>query len=54
MSSLNPGFFASEILESLINYLDTDSVNVKLGTFIGIGEILMGMKGLSHNHQMHN
>lgn len=25
-----------------------------MGTIIGIGEILLGLKGLSHNHQLQN
>lgn len=27
-------------------------MNVKLGTIIGIGEIFMGLSGLSHKHQL--
>jgi len=52
MCPLNPIFISKEILPSLLNYLDSDSMNVKLGTIIGIGEILMGLKGLSHRHQL--
>jgi len=37
MVPLNPSFFGREILQSLLNYLDSDSLNVKLGTIIGIG-----------------
>jgi hypothetical protein len=29
-------------------------LNVKLGTIIGLGEVLLGLRGKSHLHQMHN
>jgi hypothetical protein len=54
MVPLNPAFFGLQILQSLLNYLKSDIINVKLGTIIGIGEILLGLKGLSHNHQLQN
>lgn len=52
MCPLNPLFVAKEVLPSLKNYLEFDSMNVKLGSIIGIGEILMGLNGLSHKHQL--
>jgi hypothetical protein len=52
MCPLNPHFISKEILPALLNYLDFDSMSVKLGTIIGIGEILLGLKGLSHRHQL--
>lgn len=54
MVPLDPQFFAQQILKALHNYLSSDQLSVKLGTIIGIGEILLGLKGLSHTHQLHN
>jgi hypothetical protein len=53
MVPLNPAFFGGEVLQALVNYLDSDVLNVKLGTIIGLGEVLMGLRGKSHLHQMH-
>lgn len=39
-------------MPSLLSYLDFDSMNVKLGSIIGIGEIMLGLSGLSHQHQL--
>ena len=54
MSPLNPTFLAKEMLPALAKYLKSDSQNVKLGSIIGISEVLLGLKGLSHNHQLQN
>lgn len=54
MSPLNPAFIAKEMLPALARYLNHDSQNVKLGSIIGIGEILLGLKGFSQNHQLQN
>jgi hypothetical protein len=54
MVPLNPAFFGGEVLQALVNYLDSDVLNVKLGTIIGLGEVLLGLRGKSHLHQMHN
>lgn len=54
MVPLNPAFFGGEVLHALVNYLDSDVLNVKLGTIIGLGEVLLGLRGKSHLHQMHN
>ena len=32
--------------------MDSDSLNVKLGSLIGLSEVLLGLKGLSHMHMM--
>lgn len=54
MCPLNPSFVANEMLSSLLKYLGSDQQSVKLGSIIGIGEILLGLKGLSHQHQLQN
>lgn len=42
------------MLPALTRYLKSDSASVKLGSIIGIGEILLGLKGYSQNHQLQN
>jgi hypothetical protein len=54
MCPLNPSFIAKEVLPALAQYLKADSMNTRLGTLIGIGEILLGLKGLSNTHQLQN
>ena len=54
MSPLNPTFLAKDMLPALSKYLKVDSLNVKLGSIIGIGEILLGLKGHCQNHQLQN
>ena len=54
MCPLNPTFIAQELLPSLTTYLKADSMNVKLGSIIGIGELLLGLKGKSNEHQLQN
>jgi len=38
----------------LLMYLDGDALTVKLGAFIGLSEVLLGLRGLSHLHMMQN
>ena len=54
MCPLNPKFVARELLPSLTKYLNSDIMNIKLGSIIGIGEILLGLKGKSSMHQLQN
>jgi hypothetical protein len=42
------------MLPSLSKYLGAEQGNIRLGCIIGIGEVLLGLKGLSHVHQLHN
>lgn len=48
MCPLNPQFMAKELLPSLVNYLKEDTMAIRLGSIIGIGEILIGLSGRSH------
>lgn len=41
-------------MNALLRYLDSDALNVKLGALIGLSEVLLGLKGLSHLHMMQN
>ena len=34
--------------------MNGDALNVKLGSLIGISEVLLGLKGFAHLHMMHN
>jgi len=54
MVPLNPAFIGKEIIPALLRYLDSDVMGVKLGALLGLSEILLGLKGLSHQHIMHN
>ena len=54
MVPLNPAFVGREVLNSLLNYMNGDALNVKLGALIGLSEVLLGLKGLSHIHMMQN
>ena len=42
------------MLNALLKYMDNDALTVKLGSLIGLSEVLLGLKGLSHIHMMHN
>jgi hypothetical protein len=37
MAPLNPQFFGGEVLTALVNYLDSESASVRLGSVIGLG-----------------
>ena len=54
MSPLNPEFMAQELLPALTKYLNHDKLSVKLGSIIGIGEVLLGLKGKCQMHQLQN
>lgn len=54
MVSLNPAFIGRDIIQAMLKYMDSDILTVKLGAIIGLSEILLGLKGLSHLHMMHN
>jgi hypothetical protein len=54
MVPLNPAFIGRELLQSLLLYMDSDSLTVKLGSLMGLSEVLLGLRGLSHLHMMHN
>jgi hypothetical protein len=54
MCPLNPGFIARELLPELGRYLGAEQASVKLGAIIGVGEILLGLKGFSSSHQLQN
>jgi hypothetical protein len=54
MCPINPKFMAQELMPALINYMQADAMTTKLGSIIGISEILIGLAGKSHIHQLHN
>ncbi len=54
MVPLNPQLFGGEVLPALVNYLDSESLSVRLGSVIGLSEVLLGLRGKSHLHQLHN
>lgn len=45
---------AQEMIPSLASYLQADSMSTRLGSLIGLGELIIGLAGLSHIHQLHN
>lgn len=54
MVPLNPAFVGREVLQALLLYMDNEALNVKLGALMGLSEVLLGLRGLSHLHMMHN
>ncbi|KRX05461.1 Armadillo-type fold [Pseudocohnilembus persalinus] len=52
MTPLNPKLVAQQILPGLIDLCFNDNVHIRHGAVYGIGEILLGLSGLSENHCM--
>lgn len=41
-------------MPALVKYMQADAMSTKLGSIIGIGEVLIGLAGKSNIHQLHN
>lgn len=52
ITPLNPKFIADEILKGLIQFCFDDSVQIRHGAIYGVSEILCGLAGQCHMHNM--
>ena len=50
----NPNFIQDKILPCLVNSSTDDMIFVRHGSIYGIGDILIGLSGKSHIHNMND